>query len=377
MENVFIAAGVTLARSRDNVMTQRSEAVRGRDRAALGHGGERYSSLFLDQGGASGMSSTFDLRRLRYFVKVAELESLTRAAEALHIAQPALSQQIRMLESELGVKVFDRTPRGVRQTEAGQRLLAEARRLLDEMGSIAERVRSPSDPEGQIVLGVGQSIGSMLVAPLLQQAAQRLPRVRIQVRELLGGLLQDLIRSGGIDFALSLNTVQSDGVRSIAVLSEEMCLVGPRRMVERHIGRRPPANFRFRDLDGLPLYLSRQGQLVRDTIDNTAKSQGVSINLLAEVDSLHILKELALSGSGCCVLSLSSMMREREDHDLYIGRLSEPVIRRNVYLVQRRVMSRAAAEVVALSMDVLAKMVADGTWRGTLRANPDDIRKSL
>jgi LysR family transcriptional regulator, nitrogen assimilation regulatory protein len=323
------------------------------------------------------MPSSFDLRRLRYFVKVAELESLTRAAESLHIAQPALSQQIRMLEAELGVRVFDRTPRGVRRTEAGQRLFVEARRLLDEIGSIAERVRNPSDPEGQVVLGVGQSIGSMLVAPLLERAAERLPRVRIQVRELLGGLLQDLIRSGGIDFALSLNTVQSEGVRSLAVLSEEMCLVGQRRMIERHLGRRAPASFPFRELEGLPLYLSRQGQLVRDTIDNTAKLQGMSINLLAEVDSLHILRELALSGSGCCVLSLSSMMREREDHDLYIGRLSAPIIRRNVYLVQRRATSRAATEVIALSMEVLALMVAEGTWRARLKANAADIRQCL
>jgi LysR family nitrogen assimilation transcriptional regulator len=116
---------------------------------------------------------------------------------------------------------------------------------------------------------------------------------------------------------------------------------------------------------------------VRDTIDNTAKTRGVAINLLAEVDSLHILKELALSGSGCCILSLSSLMREREDHDLYIGRLSAPLIRRNVYLVQRRARSRAATEVLSLSLDVLARMVADGTWRGTLKVNPSDIRTSL
>ena len=165
------------------------------------------------------MSSSFDLRRLRYFVKVAELGSLTRAAAALHIAQPALSQQMRMLESELGVEVFERGPRGVRLTEAGKRLLVEARRLLDDMSAIAERIRDPGDPEGQVVLGVGQSIGSMLMAPLLERAAERIPRVRIQVRELLGGLLQDLIRSGGIDFALSLNTVNCEGVRSRTLLS--------------------------------------------------------------------------------------------------------------------------------------------------------------
>lgn len=93
------------------------------------------------------MSSSFELRRLRYFVKVGEMGSLTRAAAALHIAQPALSQQVRILESELGL--FERGPRGVGPTDAGRRLRVEARRLLDEMGSIAERVRDASDPKGR------------------------------------------------------------------------------------------------------------------------------------------------------------------------------------------------------------------------------------
>src|SRR5690606_5836513 len=109
--------------------------------------------------------------------------------------QPSLSQHIRILESELGVSLFARGPRGVELTEAGQRLLTESRSLLDDISTLAERVRKPAYPEGQVIIGVGQSIGSVLIAPLLQRASERLPRVKIQVRELLGGLLRDLIRS--------------------------------------------------------------------------------------------------------------------------------------------------------------------------------------
>jgi LysR family nitrogen assimilation transcriptional regulator len=323
------------------------------------------------------MSASFDLRRLRYFIRVAELGSLTRAAEALHVAQPALSQQIRILENELGVALLERGPRGVTLTEAGERMLSEARQLVDGMARVVERVKSARDPEGQVVIGVGQSIGSVLMGPLLEQAAHRLPRVRIQVRELMGGLLPELMRSGSIDFAISLNTVSGHGIRSAALLSEEMCLVGQRRIVERHLGGATSDKFRFRDLDKLPLYLSRRGQFVRETIEAAAKSKGIALNLRSEVDSIHILKELALSGAGCCVLSRSSVRRESDDHDLYIGRITAPIIRRDVFLVYRRAMPRAAREVIDLSLEVLARLVKDGLWSGTLKAQAADIRKTF
>ncbi len=321
------------------------------------------------------MSGSFDLRRLRYFIKVAELGSLTRAAEALHVAQPALSQQIRTLESEVGVELLARGPRGVALTEAGERMLAEARRLVEGMAHVVERVKSARDPEGQVVIGVGQSIGSLLMGPLLEQAALRLPRVRIQVRELMGGLLPELMRSRAIDFAISLNTVSGHGIRSTAILAEEMCLVGHRRLVEAHLGARASDKFRFSDFGGLPIYLSRRGQFVRETLEAAAKSKGIVLDLRAEVDSVHILKELALSGAGCCVLSRTAVRREKDSHDLYIGRITAPIIRRDIFLVHRPAMSRAAQGIVELSLSVLARLVKDGLWEGTLKAQAADIRK--
>lgn len=323
------------------------------------------------------MTNSFDLRRLRYFVKVAELGSLTRAAEALHLAQPALSQQIRALEEELGLELLARGPRGVKLTEAGERMLAEARRLISGMATVVDRVKSAQDPEGQVVIGVGQSIGSVLMGPLLERAAEDLPHVRIQVRELMGGLLPELMRSGAIDFAISLNTVTGQGIRSVAILSEEMCLVGHRRLVERHLKRAAPESLRFSDLQGLPLYLSRRGQFVRETIESAAKSKGVRLDLRAEVDSVHILKELALSGVGCCVLPRTALRRERDSHDLYIGRITAPIIRRDVFLVHRAAMSRAAVEIIALSLETLARLVRDRLWDGTIKARAADIRKTL
>ena len=326
------------------------------------------------------MAGNLDLRRLRYFVKVAELGSLTRAAEALHVAQPALSQHMRSLEEEFGVKLLVRGSRGVALTEAGQRLLDEARAMLSGVKSLVERVRGDSrEPEGEVVIGVGQTVGSLLMVPLLELAATRLPRVRIQVREMLSGLLPELVRSGAVDFAISYNTASGNGVESISVLSEDMCLVGQRRLAQRHLGKNLKEEVPFKDLAGIPLYLSRRTHILRELVEGVARGKKVIPNLLAEVDSLYIMKELALGGSGFCVLSRANVRRELEHHDLYVARIVQPVIHREICFVRRSggALPRAAHETVALAVEVLAGMVKDDVWRGTMQPNLADIRKSF
>ncbi len=316
------------------------------------------------------MPGNLDLRRLRYFVKVAELGSLTRAAEALHMAQPALSQHIRALEEEVGAKLLERGPRGVALTEAGQRMHDEARAMLAGVKSLLERVRGDSsEPEGEVVIGVGQTVGSLLMLPLLEAAARKLPRVRIQVREMLSGLLPELVRSGAVDFAISYNTASGDGVDVIEVLSEDMCLVGQRRLAQKHLGRNLKDEVPFKALAGLPLYLSRRTHILRELVERVAREKKVAPNLLAEIDSLYIMKELALGGSGFCVLSHANVRRDLEHHDLYVARIIQPVVRRDICLVRRSggELPRAAREIMALAARILAGMVRDDAWRGTLR----------
>ena len=326
------------------------------------------------------MLGNLDLRRLRYFVKVAELGSLTRAAEALHVAQPALSQHMRSLEDALSVKLLARGPRGVAATEAGQRLLDEARALLSGVKTMAERVRGDArEPEGEVVIGIGQTIGSILMVPLLELAAKRFPRVRIQIREMLSGLLPEFVRSGAVDFAISYNTTSGNGIEAISVLSEEMYLVGQRRLAQRYLVKSLKGNVPVKALAGIPLYLSRRTHILRELIERVARDKHVALNLLAEVDSLYIMKELALGGTGFCVLSRANVRRELEHHDLYVARIVQPVVRRDICLVRRSggALPRAAHELALLAVDVLAGMVKDDVWRGTLRPNLADIRKSF
>lgn len=130
-------------------------------------------------------NSGIDLRRLRYFVAVAEELSFRRAAERLRMAQPPLSSQIKQLEGELEVRLFDRIGRGVRLTEAGEFLLDEARRLLVQVGQTVDMTRRVGNGEvGRLAIGFLPSVGHGVLPSVLREFRARFPEVDLQLREL-------------------------------------------------------------------------------------------------------------------------------------------------------------------------------------------------
>lgn len=136
---------------------------------------------------------------------------------------------------------------------------------------------------------------------------------------------------------------------------------------------------RFEELAGLPLYLSRRTHVVRETIERAARRKGVRLKLAAEVDSLYIMRELALGGAGFCVLSRANVRRELDDASLCVSRITSPTIRRDICFLRRhgQALPRAAREVASIAAEVLASLVGEGAWRGTLRAHADDVRRLL
>jgi DNA-binding transcriptional LysR family regulator len=144
-----------------------------------------------------------ELRQLVYFERVAELGSFTRAAQSLHLVQPALSQQVAALEREVGLPLFHRGARGVRLTEAGERLLPYARRVLGEL----ERARQAVDElrqirTGRVALGLPPSATLSLLPAILEQYRERYPAVEVQiVEEMTDELVQQLV-DGRLDLAL-------------------------------------------------------------------------------------------------------------------------------------------------------------------------------
>jgi len=141
-----------------------------------------------------------ELRRLRYFVAVAEEMSVNRAAQRLHMAQPPLSTQIKNLEQELGVLLFERTNRGVLLTEAGELLLEEARRLFVQVDQTVSAVRRVGHGEvGRLTLGFVPSASNETLPPILSAFGERFPGVELFLREMRPDLVVRRLHDKQID----------------------------------------------------------------------------------------------------------------------------------------------------------------------------------
>ncbi|MCK9259113.1 MAG: LysR substrate-binding domain-containing protein [Azoarcus sp.] len=145
-----------------------------------------------------------ELRHLRYFVAVAEELSFTRAAERMHIGQPPLSMQIRDLESELGVLLFERTRRKVTLTQAGARLLVRARNILAAATEASEEMRRVAGGEvGELRIGFTSSLPYTNTLPdVLYAYRRRFPGVHLQLREMFSVEQFDALARGGLDIGL-------------------------------------------------------------------------------------------------------------------------------------------------------------------------------
>jgi len=144
-----------------------------------------------------------EIHQLEYLVALAEENSFTRAAERLHIAQPSLSQQIQKLEREIGQPLFDRLPRGVTATEAGQKLLGHARRILAEIEDAKRQARELRDTvSGALTIGAIPTMAPFLLPAIMQTFAKQHPDVRLELVEDVTSKLLEQLDQGRIDLAI-------------------------------------------------------------------------------------------------------------------------------------------------------------------------------
>ena len=162
-----------------------------------------------------------ELRRLRYFVAVATERNFTRAAARLHVAQPALSRQVRLLERELGVELLRRTTHEVTLTDAGRFLLERAPGVLNASDDLWRAVRDFGAGErGRVVLGYGASAGYETAPRLLEAFAADLPGLEVATRVMATGEILDAVGEGAIDAGLVRCPPARDGLEAHAVRHE-------------------------------------------------------------------------------------------------------------------------------------------------------------
>ncbi|SHK16657.1 transcriptional regulator, LysR family [Pseudonocardia thermophila] len=167
-------------------------------------------------------------RRLQYFVAVAEELSFTRAAERLHMAQPPLSQQIVLLEKELGVALFDRSRRNIRLTPAGAAFLPEARRLLADLDDTVRMIRRVAEGSvGRLSVGLVPSAADWHLPDVLRAFRADHPDVELVLRELPPDPLLEAVTAGRFDLGIMYRPVSSDGLVELLLASDELVLALP------------------------------------------------------------------------------------------------------------------------------------------------------
>ncbi|MDF3839106.1 LysR substrate-binding domain-containing protein [Cupriavidus basilensis] len=310
---------------------------------------------------------SIDVRGLRCFLAVVSAGSISRAAENMHLAQPALSLQIKHIEQELGVALFMRSHKGVVPTAAGLRFESHARDILKRLDVACEDVRDlVTDPSGRVAIGLPQSMAKILTVPLVREAIRRWPKVRLQVVELSTGYIPDHLLSGRIDIGLTFRADAGSGLLFEHVVDEDLVLLAPPGQFAD--ARKPGAGLtktvRLKDLHRFPMILPAGEHGLRTLIDGYLRAHQVELPVLAEVNAIPQLINLAAAGVGCTILSYASVCAELHDGLLSAARITHPGMSRPVYLCRSATMppSIAVSAVLDLLMETVRALIADGQW---------------
>lgn len=303
-----------------------------------------------------------DVPQLRTLIHVAELGSLSKAADRLHIAQPALSRQIRLLEQELGVRLFNRHGRGMVATEEGQDVLRHALRIMAELEEIRAVVSDENAPlRGHVSIGMPPTASDILAEPLVSAFRDTHPDATLRIVSAYTGYLLDWMQRGELDAAILYDPKSARTLRVQPLLEETLFLIGP---PESGLSLERPVEFAA--LQNLRLLLPSRSHGLRILVDRYAEEAGVPLRIKVEADSYSTLKSLVRNGHGVTVLPLAPIHEELESGRLEAAPLVNPVpVRRLMmsYPSDRPTprLARFAGQAIASTIGTL---VERGIWSG-------------
>ncbi len=272
-----------------------------------------------------------NLRRLQYFVKIVDIGSLTQAADVLHIAQPALSQQLATLEGEVRQQLLVRTKRGVTPTEAGRVLYRHAQLILRQCEQARVEMQAASQQlTGAVAVGLAPGTAAAgLAVPLLHAVRTRHPGILLYLNETYGTTLSELVMNGRMDMAVLYGgSVAVHGLSFLQLLKERLCLVGPIDM-DAPLGDVP-----LRQLADTDLFLARPYNVVRRMVNEAFAGLGMTPQVVAEVESASTLTEVIQEGLGATILPESMARQIVASGGAWHRRISDPVIEAPLALCQ-------------------------------------------
>lgn len=228
------------------------------------------------------------LRHIHYFLAVAEHRGFTRAATALHVSQPALSQQIRQLEESLGAQLFDRSGRHIQLTDAGEAWLGYAKNALR---SLEEGKRAIHDVEdlsrGSLRVAVTPTFTSWLIGPLMARFYARYPNITLALQEMSQEKMEELLLNDELDIGIAFDDVHSADIDALPLLKESLALV----VSESH-PLAQQASVALSHLNNERLVLLSEEFATREQIDRYCRQRDLHPQIVIEANSINAILEL-------------------------------------------------------------------------------------
>jgi DNA-binding transcriptional LysR family regulator len=312
------------------------------------------------------VGTQMDVRQLRYFLAVADAGGFLRAAQLVHIAQPALSTHVMQLEAELQVKLFSRTSKGAELTPAGRTLVDRARQILRDVEEARQAVKNPSmDLYGEVSIGLPPTVAEVVTIPLLKTIQQAWPGVTLRFVEGQSQWLQQWLIAGRLDGAILFGAASRRPLKMTPILDEDLFMVSP-ALKKR---KRQPAPFEFDNLKNYQLLLPTIGNPLRTILDRAVSVSGMALAIAAELDGVQNLKKAVSAGLGHAVLPASSICDEVADQRLLARRIVNPKLTRTMVYANRAGKDETAAQsrVRETLISLMKDLVRSGYWKATLR----------
>jgi LysR family nitrogen assimilation transcriptional regulator len=309
------------------------------------------------------MTAAVDLRQLRYFVAIVDHGSLSAAAKALHVAQPALSHHLKNLESSLGHRLLRRDARGVQTTREGELLFRHAVGLLRQADGLRVALdRGQATLSGAVAVGLPKTVARLLALPFFEAVRERHPQVTL---EIVDGHSQDLGRAvveGRMDLALIMPPGPLQGSIDLPLLQEELVVV----MAPDAPWRPPSRSLTPAQLAALPMLLSNRRERLHALLAAMSSETHITLAVRGHLDELGSLLGAVKAAHGATLLPWCAVGPEVARGELIALRIRGQRLTRQLLLSRSQTLPLTAAATAAgeLLAATCGRLIEAGLWRG-------------
>jgi LysR family nitrogen assimilation transcriptional regulator len=298
-----------------------------------------------------------DIKQLRALLTIAETGSVTKAAALLHIVQPAVSRQLRLLEEDVGTALFSRGRYGMELTESGEIFVEYARRALAELDRARSELQPAGDVAGVVTIGLLPSTCDLLASELVSNVAREYPAIKLRISMGYTGHLQNWLELGEVDAALLYDPKPSPSMQSQPLLEEKLWVVG-----------RPEAGFQasspvdLKQVASEPMILPNAPHGIRSLVEQACASEGIELSIAAETNAMSVQKGLVLGGLGVTILPSIAIVDDVARGLLSAAPLSDAKLQRKIVLALPN--TRRVPVAVRCVVDLLVAQMSDAVRRG-------------